>query len=122
MATKVSEAALYKKLVTLGHFHFCSDRSCRQRYDCGKPGFKLICDTRRNGRCHACRGAVVPVWQHARDPRPCCRDNVVQVTNRDVLLAYRLAGPGPWFQCKTCAQASAWPRGYKPTTEGETNG
>lgn len=111
MAT-LSENQLYKKLTTLGHKHFCSDRSCRRVYDCLDVAFIHWCEEpRRNGRCQVCRGSPKPVWSDAQQCQPCCADNVAQVIDRDVILAHRLAGPGPWFKCKTCARTSGWPQG-----------
>lgn len=121
---KVSEAALYKKFRTIGHYHFCSDRDCRRIYQCLAVVFLDGCpEPHRNARCAPCRG--YPISRMHEDyltPRDCCRNNVTQMTDRDQLLAFRLAGPGPWFKCKACARCHGWPQGYKPTTEGETHG
>jgi hypothetical protein len=113
---RISDAALYKKFQTLGHRHFCSDRTCRRIYQClaviylrgGCP------NPRVNGRCAPCRGYPVPeTFEIAWAPRECCRNNVRQITDRDELLSHRLAGPGPWFKCKTCARCHGWPQGHK---------
>lgn len=86
------------------HLHFCRERECRVVYDC--YGCE---DPAVNGRCHACRGLRRPVWDASRDPRPCCHGNCSQVTAKEELVRYRLAGPGPWFKCHTCARCHGWP-------------
>lgn len=85
------------------HHHFCSNRDCRLIYedDCSDPGV--------NGRCHLCRGVRRPTFYPIRDPQECCIGNCVQVVDTDRLLIHKLAGPGPWFQCKTCARCHGWP-------------
>lgn len=85
------------------HLHFCSNRDCRIVYD------DYRCDdVTKNGRCHRCRGLERPVWDASRDPHECCVGNCTQVTQPDEIVRYRLAGPGPWFQCKTCARCHGW--------------
>lgn len=87
------------------HLHYCVNRECRQiyeDYDCADVG--------KNGRCHDCRGAVSrPNWIAARDPHPCCTGNTQQVTDPAEIVRYHLGGPGPWFQCQTCARCHGWP-------------
>lgn len=85
------------------HLHFCSNRECRITYDDYK-----CADVAKNGRCHRCRGLERPGWDMSRDPHQCCVGNCVQVTDPDEIVRYRLAGPGPWFQCKTCARCHGW--------------
>ena len=85
------------------HFHFCRDRDCRLIYEdrCADPA--------QNGRCRVCLGLRRPVWDGDRDPQPCCLGNCSLVTDKDALIRHQLAGPGPWFQCGTCARAHGWP-------------
>ena len=93
------------------HSHFCRDRECRNWYEdaCSTP--------EKNDLCHTCipmerrdRSAPErPRWAVARDPRECCIGNCAQVTDRTEIKRYSLAGPGPWFQCKTCARCHGWP-------------
>lgn len=83
------------------HFHFCSDRDCRLIYE------DACQDVGTNGPCQLHRGVRRPVWVQARDPQECCIDNCELVAGDDLVL-YRLAGPGPWFQCKTCRRAHGW--------------
>jgi len=99
-----------EKVATLGslkgkyHFHFCADRECRLIYSdaCGDPG--------SNGRCHLHRGGLRrPIWISSRDPQACCIGNCLMVGTTDQLVFYKLAGPGPWFQCQTCYRAHGWP-------------
>lgn len=85
------------------HLHYCGTRECRKVYEdcCETPGV--------NGRCHECRGVRRPIWMVAREPRPCCLGGSAQVINKKELRRYSLAGPGPWYQCKTCARVHGWP-------------
>lgn len=98
----ISMPGLYKKLRSVPHLHFCSDRDCRLIYEdnCNTP--------ETNERCQNCRGTtrglMVP-----RDPQECCIGNCVQVTDPRELRRYSLAGPGPWFQCRTCVRSHGWP-------------
>lgn len=99
-----SLADVYRKLGDTWHLHYCTDRRCRLVYEChGCP------DASTNKRCQTCRNHRRPIWVIARDPHPCCRGNCALVTDKDQLIRYRLAGPGPWFQCKTCARCHGWP-------------
>jgi hypothetical protein len=99
---KISMSGLYNQVREKHHFHFCSDRACRLIYE------DNCADPERNGRCPSCRGTTRNNLL-VRDPQECCLDNCVQITDRDVLLAHKLAGPGPWFICKTCARSHGWP-------------
>lgn len=90
------------KLKGKPHWHFCSNRECRLLYE------DRCEEIDRNGRCHGCRGARRPIWVAARDPRECCIGNCTQVLAVEQLVKYALAGPGPWFQCKTCARCHGW--------------
>lgn len=86
------------------HLHFCANRNCRLTYD------DYACaDVTKNGRCHQCRGLRRPGWDTSRDPQPCCTGNCFQVVDADLIVRHRLAGPGPWFKCKTCARCHGWP-------------
>lgn len=116
MASRLTENGLYSGLRKSWHIHFCKNRTCRQTYECtGLVDKKTVCEARVNGRCHTCRGAAVrPWWCAARDPHPCCVDNVRQAHDREELLRYRLAGPGPWYLCKSCMRPSGWPLGHNP--------
>lgn len=105
-ASAVTPGGVYRELRTTWHLHFCADRDCRLVYECG-PG---DCpDVSKNERCRLCRGLRRPIWVAARDPQECCIGNCLQVASPDELLRYRLAGPGPWFQCKSCARCHGWP-------------
>lgn len=81
------------------HFHACKE--CRLLYQdaCAKPESNAICDD--------CRGLARSFWEKARDPQPCCVNNTEMVVGDDV-VTYRLAGPGPWFKCNTCARCHGW--------------
>lgn len=85
------------------HLHFCVERDCRLIYE------DACEDVASNGRCHTHRGARRPIWMSARDPQECCIGNCEMVADPDELHRYRLAGPGPWYQCKTCARTHGWP-------------
>jgi hypothetical protein len=101
-----AQTAKAKSLATLAghpHLHFCSNRECRLVYE------DACDDIATNGRCHSCRGVRRPIWMAARDPRECCLGNCEQVLDAKQLVHYNLAGPGPWYQCRTCARAHGWP-------------
>lgn len=90
-------AAVVRKMAGVEHFHGCAAPGCRVAYSCR-------CTTPEvNGRCHACRGVRRPVHEAYRDPRPCCAGSEL-VTATTSIATYLLAGPGPWFQCRTCAR------------------
>ena len=84
------------------HLHFCSNPDCRLVYTDACKTLDV------NARCHACRGVRRPVWVSARDPQECCIGNCFMVTNEDEIVRYKLAGPGPWFQCTKCARVHGW--------------
>ena len=114
----ISEAQLFKKLNRADtgqakyHLHFCSNRGCRRIYE------DACLRAERNVNCHACQGRAQtePLWVSSRNPVACCANNVRQLMRRDERLRYDLAGPGPWFQCRTCARSSGWPTGIPETS------
>ena len=83
------------------HMHFCADRDCRLVYeDC--------CETPEvNGSCMLCKSGRRGLMA-SRDPRECCLGNCEQVIDRRDLNRFRLAGPGPWYRCKTCCRSHGW--------------
>lgn len=99
-----SLADVYRKLQDTWHLHFCINRDCRVIFECNH-----CTDVAKNVRCHRCAGRERPQHADARDPKDCCLGNCRQVTDKEDLLRYRLAGPGPWFQCTTCARCHGWP-------------
>lgn len=97
---KPTSDATLRKMAGALHYHAC--RGCGHRYSCSctTPG--------TNGRCQVCREVrpqVRPLWDRSSDPAECCIDNCEQVTDTDLIARYQLAGPGPWFQCRTCKRA-----------------
>lgn len=77
------------------HHHGCTD--CRRRYVCA-------CDTPQiNSTCNSCRSGRVGEGARAWEPQPCCLADyrLCETYDRDV---HKLAGPGPWFRCRTCAR------------------
>lgn len=91
------------ELAGKAHLHFCVNRECRLGYEDQCPTPEV------NARCHTCRGKPRPVYFAPRDPQECCIGNCTQVTSKDTLALHKLAGPGPWFQCNTCARCHGWP-------------
>lgn len=96
-----SDAAL-RKLAGTYHWHVCATATCRTVYYC-------TCSAPQTDRpCQRCRHPERdrPEWDRNRDrePRPCCSDdkNLKLVTDTDTIAGYRLAGPGPWWQCQVC--------------------
>lgn len=95
---------VYPALRKTWHLHYCRHRDCRTVYD------DYDCeDVATNGLCHEHRGLARPVWDTTRDPQPCCFGNTYQVLDPGELIRQRLAGPGPWFKCRTCARSHGWP-------------
>lgn len=108
LPTRREYSASLAKLAGKAHLHACTNLDCLATYEdnCSCPAI--------NGRCSRCRGHRVPVWETARAPQPCCVDNTAQVVRVEELLRYDLAGPGPWFQCKTCARCHSRPHVTPP--------
>lgn len=77
------------------HFHGCTE--CRGRY--GDACTELQVD----GTCNACRSGIPSIDQSVRAPHGCCFNNVRLCEKYD-RERYKLAGPGPWFVCRTCAR------------------
>lgn len=91
-----------RKLAGGGHFHACQHDKRIYSCNCKEP--------ERNRLCQTCRsGAERPLWDRDRDPIDCCRQiqNSKQVTAGKTVETYRLAGPGPWFQCQVCFRSNA---------------
>ena len=104
LAAKPTARGVLTKLAGKLHYHACCD--CRLVYSCSCAAADV------KARCSACRETRPhprSAWDTARDPMPCCVNNVRQVTTADDLLRYQLAGPGPWFICKTCARCHSKP-------------
>ena len=120
---QLSENALYKKLETSAHRHFCTNRECRRVFRCIAVACLSRCDHVRTGTlCTGCRGLPISTLDDNWQPRECCRNNVRQVTDRNEALSYQCAGPGPWYRCMTCSRCTGWPLGFNPndpTTTGE---
>jgi hypothetical protein len=92
------------ELASEWHVHACINADCHltyQDYGCE--------DVNANGECTACRGLARPFWETQRDPIACCPDNTDLLTTKAERLIQRLAGPGPWFRCRTCRRAHPWP-------------
>jgi len=97
LAPRQTSVGVLNRLRGKHHWHACT--TCKVRvYGCHCQA------TETNGRCQACRGGRRPVWELAREPRDCCLVNCKQLLSADELERYQLAGPGPWFQCRTCAR------------------
>lgn len=82
------------------HWHVCSDTACRLVYldSCVTP--------QSNGRCRVCTHSDLTPFMEWRLPRDCCIGNCELLAPGDDWLEWgRLAGPGPWFQCRTCKRA-----------------
>jgi hypothetical protein len=97
---KPTSEAVLRKMAGALHYHACTGCGLRYSCNCEAPA--------RNGRCALCREKHChprPIWDRATDPTECCIDNCEQVTDTDLIARYQLAGPGPWFQCRTCKRA-----------------
>lgn len=92
------------ELASEWHVHACVNAGCHLTYrDHGCE------DVNANGECTACRGLRRPSWESQADPRDCCVDNTDLIVGKSERLIQRLAGPGPWFRCRTCRRAHPWP-------------
>lgn len=109
LAKRITPEGVLAKMSGRLHYHSCT--TCRVRvYSCACR------QAPKNGRCQVCRGVRRPIWEAARDPHPCCYGNCNQVIRADDLARYSLAGPGPWFQCRTCARCfGEYPKDKEPT-------
>lgn len=89
------------------HRHVCTEPTCRLIYEdpCYTP--------ERNGRCRPCKGQrrtwIDREGLSSLDPRECCIDNTQLLTTTDDLARFDCAGPGPWFQCRTCKRVHGHP-------------
>jgi hypothetical protein len=97
---KATFPAAVRKLAGTYHYHVCATASCRSVFYCNCKEPEV------DPECKACRWPERnrPLWDEGRDRKACCKDikNLKQVTDSDVIAGYRLAGPGPWWQCTIC--------------------
>ena len=85
------------------HQHACTTEGCVARFDCS-------CESpEHNGACPEHRGSPKPSWAHYREPKACCVANTEHVSSPEVIAAHQLAGPGPWFRCRSCARTFGHP-------------
>jgi hypothetical protein len=80
------------------HNHGCAD--CNGRYVC-------CCETPEvNGRCNPCISGIPSTAARAMGPRRCCYEAmpITPIRYAADFRSYKLAGPGPWFKCPTCAR------------------
>jgi hypothetical protein len=93
------------ELASAWHVHACPEPGCNLTYeDAG------CADVNVNARpCLGCQGLERPIWERNRDPIDCCPGNTYLLTTKAERLEQRLAGPGPWFKCRTCRRAHPWP-------------
>lgn len=94
------------------HQHFCRNRDCRTVYEdnCHEPQVNRCCTpcSKEVPGWGIRTGVASRTWRW-REPSLCCYGNCAVVTTKDVIERYKLAGPGPWFQCKSCFKAHGWP-------------
>lgn len=85
------------------HHHGCID--CGARYSdvggCHTGGENALC-------CECVFHRARPIWDQNQDPRECCLTNSAPVTDRAVLVAYRLGGRDQWWQCGVCKRAQTY--------------
>lgn len=97
---KVTSEAMLRRLAGSLHHHSCKGCSLRYGCACKEPQLNRHCQ-----ECRPVRPGPRPTWDRSTDPAECCLDNCIQLVDTDELARYSLAGPGPWFQCKTCKRA-----------------
>lgn len=86
------------------HWHSCTDQDCRLVYldTCVEP--------HANGRCDICKRGYDTPYMEWKYPKDCCWGNTELLSPKDDWYGWlRLAGPGPWFKCKTCHRPHGWP-------------
>lgn len=91
------------------HAHGCLQ--CGRRYSdaCEVPLVNAVCTSCRTGQ-------PVPFWDQHRFPAECCTIKSKPVTDVVILNSYALAGPGPWFQCRSCGRTHPFdPSQFSPT-------
>lgn len=85
------------------HWHSCSDRECRQVYH-------DTCETpETNGRCRFCRTGESSAYDDWRLPKDCCFGNCELLTDATWAEWAELAGPGPWYRCRSCRRTHGSP-------------
>lgn len=100
---KVDAAGMHK--VAIYHAHGCTE--------CGRRYTDSCQSTAVNGRCYGCRtGRSRSKWDQDFDPILCCRTDSALIKDKETLSRYNLAGPGPWYRCKTCSRTHP----YRPGT------
>jgi hypothetical protein len=82
------------------HHHGC--KGCRRRYVCA------CSQPESDGRCNACISGRRSVYTAAWEPQSCCLIDARPCDKYD-RDRYLLAGPGPWFTCRTCARTFPCP-------------
>lgn len=99
LTPKATPEATIAKLAGRHHLHSCAECGATFSCNCATPAV--------NGRCQGCRTAHGRTRSdHNRDPVDCCTtNNLALITRADVIGLYQLAGPGPWWQCRTCFRA-----------------
>jgi hypothetical protein len=86
--------AVSKKMPVF-HAHGC--------IQCGSRYMDSCTTSEKNGTCYPCRSGVPNTFlTQGYLPIECCPSNIRRVFDPDELLRYRLAGPGPWFICRSC--------------------
>lgn len=100
---KVTQSEVDRALRGKMHYHVC--------IRCGGIYWDHCKKVESHGTCPCRTVHGRPVWLTDHDPAPCCAENVELMT-LDRIKSYRLAGPGPWFQCKTCRRFF----GHRPVT------
>lgn len=101
----VTFVSAVRSLTSRYHQHCCYE--CKGVYtdSCGTPT--------ENKHCVGCQSAHGrPLWDRDRDPMKCCLElgACEMVTDGATIALFKLAGPGPWFICKTCHRT----HGYLP--------
>lgn len=77
------------------HYHGCTNCHLRYHDACHTPEL--------DGLCPSCTTGRISAYQQAIEPRACCYVDT-RLANRDDRDVYKLAGPGPWWLCRTCAR------------------
>lgn len=102
MATRPFPTAKWKGKL---HYHGCQ---------CGRTYGDACTTPEKNGRCNPCISGIPSKLARGREPTVCCLTNLRPAEKYD-RERYNLAGPGPWWICKTCARQFIRPPKEVPT-------
>ena len=104
LPTQRRKVGTQAKLAGFWHWHVCIDLDCRTVYHC------TCTDPSVNARCLTCEKGEYTEFMRWREPIACCFGNCdLLPASSDWWDWLKLAGPGPYYQCRTCKRCHGWP-------------